>query len=197
MEKFLEQIELSKNAISLYLKALNNTPLTYYELYSLIPKVEQKEFDSILKELIDRGLLIIIESSISDLLTFYHIIPPIEPILNYFNNINTNFQNIESQIQELIEEALNEKFQKENKVELDTIYNKYQELRKDFEEDSLLQKRDIEDNVESIENVRKITDEIEKLYTNIKGIAKKKVLRKRKKLSKLLIKYSKESKKTW
>ncbi|TFF89349.1 MAG: hypothetical protein EU548_07625, partial [Promethearchaeota archaeon] len=169
MEKFLKQIELSENSIILYLKALKKTPLTYYELYTLVPTLNQEEFDLVLNELMNKELMIQIQSDLSELLTFYHIIPPIQPILNYYTNINTNFNGIERQIISLVEENIEENFQQENKVELDSLLENYQEIRKDVEEDGLLQKQDIEDIVEAMDSIKVVNDLMQQLRKNIDG----------------------------
>ena len=58
MRDFLKQLQLTDNAISIYLKSIGKPPLTYHELYTLIKDITKKEFDSALMELISTNLLI-------------------------------------------------------------------------------------------------------------------------------------------
>ena len=58
MEDFLKKLQLSNQAIEIYLKSLGKSPLTYYELYSIIPEFSQDEFEKNLTQLINGGLLI-------------------------------------------------------------------------------------------------------------------------------------------
>ena len=58
MDEFLKQIGLSDNAIKIYIKSLGRTSLTYYELYSIVPKLSEEEFKNCINELIDSGLII-------------------------------------------------------------------------------------------------------------------------------------------
>ena len=45
MEDFLKKLQLSEEAIKIYLKSLGKVPLTYYELYSITPKLAQDKFE--------------------------------------------------------------------------------------------------------------------------------------------------------
>ena len=58
MEAFLRKLQLSESAIKIYLKSLGKTPLTYYELYSIVPKVSTNEFKEIVNDLLNSGLLL-------------------------------------------------------------------------------------------------------------------------------------------
>ncbi|MFX1600882.1 MAG: hypothetical protein ACFFB6_09830, partial [Promethearchaeota archaeon] len=94
MDDFLRKIRLSEYAIEIYLKSLGKLPRSYYELYKIVPKATQEEFNECLNELIDAGLLTQISSKTQDTLKSYSVLPPILPILNYYDNINANLPNI-------------------------------------------------------------------------------------------------------
>lgn len=170
MKEFLEKLNLSENAIKVYLRVIGQSPYTYYELKTILPKMEDENFNNIIEELMIHKLLIQIESKKPEVLTYYYAIPPINPILNYYSNIESSFSNIKSAIQDLIVKSVNDIFQKENKVELDSVYNKFKEIKKDFEEDSLLQKKDAEDIAKEMNNIQEIEEKVTDLQKRIQNL---------------------------
>ena len=170
MEEFLKNFQLSDNAIKLYIKSIGRQPLSSIELYSLLSNISQKEFNRALEDLIDNGLFIPNSNQTSGLILQYLAIPPIKPILNYYTNISNNLTSIKSQLQLLLSQSLAKIFQENQIIELDTVYNATQELRKDIEEDIIIQKLDIDDIVKGMENLNIIKDVLENLRQTIKGI---------------------------
>jgi len=170
MKEFLEKLNLSENAIKVYLRVIGQSPYTYYELKTILPKLEDENFNNIIEELMIHKLLIQIESEKPEVLTYYYAIPPINPILNYYSNIESSFSNIKNAIQDLIVKSVNDIFQKENKVELDSVYNKFTEIKKDFEEDSLLQKKDAEDIAKEMNNIQEIEEKVTDLQKRIQNL---------------------------
>ncbi|MHA1349253.1 MAG: hypothetical protein ACTSPZ_00285 [Promethearchaeota archaeon] len=170
MEEFLKNFQLSDNAIKLYIKSIGRQPLSSIELYSLLSNISQKEFNSALDDLIDNGLFVPNSNQTSGLILQYLSIPPIKPILNYYTNISNNLTSIKSQLQLLLSQSLAKIFQENQIIELDTVYDATQELRKDIEEDITIQKLDIDDIVKGMENLNIIKDVLENLRQTIKGI---------------------------
>ena len=147
MEEFLKNFQLSDNAIKLYIKCLGQQPLSLSELYSFLPNISQEDFNKVLEDIIDNGLFV--PNSNQKLgIQQYLAIPPIKPILNYYENINNNLTSIKKQLQLLLSKSLTKIFQDNQIIELDTVYDATQELRKDVEEDVIIQKQDIDDIVE-------------------------------------------------
>jgi len=143
MEEFLKNMQLSDRAIKLYLRCIGQEPLSSFELYSILPNISQEEFSDIIKELIDAGLFVPIKHQISNLFLQYLALPPINPILTYYGNINANLDSIKNQLQTLISHSLINIFQEHKVIELDTMFKATQELRKDIEEDVIIQKQDV------------------------------------------------------
>ena len=56
MEGFLKNLQLPEPAIKIYLKSLGSTPLTYYELYSIVPTVPPDDFNKYFNDLSKRAL---------------------------------------------------------------------------------------------------------------------------------------------
>lgn len=170
MEEFLKKLQISDNAMKLYLQSVGRKPLSSFELYSILPNISQEEYAKSLNELIDAGLLIPINPQSPDLLLQYLTIPPINPIINYYDNINANLDGIKKQIQQLLSNSLKRIFQENTIIELDTTFNATQELRKDFEEDVIIQKQDIDDVVQGMENLKIVKNVLDELHKTIKGI---------------------------
>ena len=90
--------------------------------------------------------------------------------MNYYENINNNLTSIKKQLQLLLSNSLAKIFQDNQIIELDTVYDATQELRKDVEEDVTIQKQDIDDIVQGMENLSIIKDILENLRQTIKGV---------------------------
>jgi len=170
MEEFLKNFQLSDNAIKLYIKCIGQQPLSSLELYSFLPNMSQEDFNKVLGALIDNGLFVPNSNQIQGLILQYLAIPPIKPILNYYTNISNNLTSIKSQLQLLLSKSLAKIFQDNQIIELNTVYNAAQELRKDVEEDVIIQKQDIDDIVKGMENLNIIKDVLENLRQTIKGV---------------------------
>lgn len=174
MDDFLRKIQLSEYAIEVYLKSLGKFPRSYYELYRIVPKATQEEFDKCLNELKDAGLLIPLSPKKQANVNLYSTLPPILPILNYYDNIATNLPNIKSSIRELMLDSVEKIFEENKVIELDTILKTFHDIKKDIDEDSIIQKQEVEDIVEGMEDLKKISKEISDLHQNIKSITQTK-----------------------
>ncbi|NHJ19307.1 MAG: hypothetical protein EAX91_00080 [Candidatus Lokiarchaeota archaeon] len=170
MKDLLKSIQLSDTALELYLRCVGQAPLSSFELFSILPNISQEDFSNIIKELTEAGLFVPIKLQGSELFLQYLSLPPINPILNYYNNINTNLDVLKGQLQLLISNSLSTIFQENKLVELDSMYKATQDLWKDIEEDVIIQKQDIEDIVQGMENLKVIEKVIENLQQSIKGI---------------------------
>ncbi len=169
MEDFLKNMQLSDRAIKLYLRCIGQEPLSSFELYSILPNISQEEFSDTIKELTDASLFVPIKLQNSNLILQYLALPPINPILNYYGNINANLDSIKNQLQTLISHSLINIFQEHKVIELDTMFKATQELRKDIEEDVIIQKQDIDDIVQGMEVLKIVKKILEALYQSIKG----------------------------
>ena len=174
MDDFLRKIQLSTYAIEIYLKALGKFSHSYYELYSIIPKATIEQFNDCLNELIDVGLLVHLSSEKHDMVINYSALPPILPILNYYENINANLPNIKKSIQELMINTVNRIFQENKVIELDTVLKAFQEIKKDIDEDSIIQKQEVEDIVEGMEELKNVKKNVSDLHQDIKSITQTK-----------------------
>ncbi|MFX1320113.1 MAG: hypothetical protein ACFFAQ_00585 [Promethearchaeota archaeon] len=170
MDKFLKQLGLSNDTIDIYIKSLGRTSLTYYELYSMVPKITEGEFENSLNELIDSGLIIQLIPQKQEILLKYLTIPPFGPIIAYYENIDANLTNIKNSIQELIANSLKQIFKSNRIVDMDSVFTVFQEIKKDIEEDNIIQKREIEDIFEGMEDLNKLKKELSEIHQQIKSI---------------------------
>ncbi|MHA1282919.1 MAG: hypothetical protein ACTSQP_10475 [Promethearchaeota archaeon] len=172
MIKFLKQLQLSDAAITIYTKILGKRPFTFYELKIFVPEVPQEQFPSIIDELLELKLLIELKLSNYENLKQYLAIPPFSPILSYYSNIKAGLSQIEDAVNNLIESTLNQIFQEENKVELDTLLNEFNESKKDIEEDILIQKQEVAEIGEELEIIEEFKKIMQNMQERIKGISK-------------------------
>jgi len=184
MEEILKQLQLSSKAIEIYEQCLKNlTPLTYNELYSIIPDLSFDDFKNIIDELINHNLLIQITPQKPEILIQYLALPPIKPILNFHLNLTSNFQ---QNIQKLTENSLNRIFKESEIIELDSFFNKFLEIRKDVMEDGLIQKQDVEEILAEFERFTEIKNDLSELKDLLPDLAKKMISGLRPKFANLL-----------
>lgn len=169
MEDFLKKLQLSNNAIEIYLNTIGKAPLTYYELYSIVSKTSLDEFEENLSQLINGGLLIQIIPKEQETLLHYLAIPPILPIINYYENINANLKGIKDSIYELLVNTVSQTFQQNENIQLDTILDSFHDMKKDIEEDIIIQKQEVEDVVEGMEELKSLNNELAELSQIIKA----------------------------
>jgi len=174
VKDFLRKMQLPEYAVEIYLKSLGKFPLSFYELYTLIPKATPEEFNDSIKQLLDVGLLIQQKSKKQENIIHYSPLPPILPILNYYENINANLTAIKKSIYDLMVNSLSTMFQENKVLELDSIVNTFQEIKKDIDEDSIIQKQEVEDIVEGMEELKHINKKLSGLHQNIKSITQTK-----------------------
>ncbi|MFX0059120.1 MAG: hypothetical protein ACFE8J_12540 [Candidatus Heimdallarchaeota archaeon] len=170
MEDFLKQLHLSETAIKIYLQSLGNFPLSFFELYSITPHISKEDFQEVINELVEIGLFIPIYSQAPEIILQYLAIPPFNPIINYIANINSNLESIKNQLHQLLANTLKKSFQTRDLIELDTTFESIQDLRKDFEEETIIQKQDVDDIVQGMENLRVTEKILENISQSIKNI---------------------------
>ena len=154
MDNFLKQLQLSDDAIKIYKECLAKPPLTYFEIYSLVPHLSTEDFDNTLQELTGTDLLIQIIPQKPELLMHYLAIPPFTPILNYYSNIYTNLTNIEDALLGLFSNSLKQIFNESDHLELEELHKNFDEVKKDMLEDSLIQKQDAKEILKEFENIQ-------------------------------------------
>ena len=170
MEDFLYKLQLSENAVKIYLNCIGELPLTKKEMGLIIPELDENQFSNAFDELLNIGILIPIHPKNAKLLTHFLAIAPFNPINQYYKNIKKNVDDIKQQLAVIFDKSLSEIFEKNNLVELESVHEAAQELRKDIEEDTIIQKQDVEDIVEGMENLRSLTDVLEELHKKLKGV---------------------------
>lgn len=170
MEEFLKQIQLSERAIKIYINSLGRKPLSPNELNSIIPTISQEEFQKVIKELETAGLLISITPQRGGDITQYLGLPPFNPIMNYLTNVKANLGSIKNQLHQLLANSLSKLFQENKLIELSTIFNASQEIRDDIQEETIIQKQEVEDIVKGMENFRVMEEVLDDLHQTIMKI---------------------------
>ncbi len=170
MENFFEMLNLSKNAIRIYLGSFGKNSMTKNEMNLIVPDLSLEEVSRALNDLMDIGLINPIYPKDPKILNHYLAIPPFGAINVYYENIKKNVENIKNQIQLILSKSLEKIFQENQLIEMDSVFQATQDLKKDIDEDLIIQKQDIEDIVAGMENLRVLSDAFDGLHNNIKGV---------------------------
>jgi len=97
-------------------------------------------------------------------------LPPFNPIINYLENINSNLGSIKNQLHQLLANSLIKIFNDNSIIEVDTIFNAIKDTRNDIQEETIIQKQEVEDIVQGMENLRVMETVLKDLHQTIKGI---------------------------
>jgi len=170
MEDFLHKLQISENAVKIYLNCIGELPMTKKEMGLIAPELDDDQFSSAFEELLNIGIVIPIYPKNPKLLTHYLAIAPFNPINQYYKNIKKNVDDIKQQLAIVFENSLSEIFEKDSLIELESTHKAAQELWKDIQEDTIIQKQDVEDIVEGMENLRTLTDALDELHDKLEGV---------------------------
>lgn len=169
LNNFLKQLQLSDNSITIYNRLLGENPMVFNEINAFIPNSTAEECKTTIKELLNAGLLIIITPHEPEILTYYQTLPPISLILSFYENIYANLGNIKDTIQKLMNDTINKVFQGNEEVEINSIFDSIQNVINDINEDTIIQKQDVADVVESMEVLNEIKEILFGVKKKIKG----------------------------
>ncbi len=169
MKDFLKKLNLSDESIEIYLKSLGLKTYSYYELFSLNPKLSSNVFDETLNQLINLGLLYRLKFSDPNILPMYIAIQPNKSILTYFKNINKSYDKIKQQISENLTKSVIKLLDEQSPLNLKDAISIEEKIRKDFEDESLIFKNDIEDASTGIEELKKLQRFIPNLNNEMIG----------------------------
>lgn len=172
MEKFLANLELSNKAINIYLKSLNYPFLVYSDLKAIEPEIGDEDILEIIENLMELDLLIKIVPEKGEILTRYYSIPPITNILTYFQNIEQSFSTIQENIKKLIVQSTNKSFGEKSEISLDDVQEKAEQIFKDFQERTLLERKDAEDIEKRFEIIHKINEKYTDLQDRVINLTK-------------------------
>jgi hypothetical protein len=174
MEEFFNQMGLSEESINLYLQSLGKSSLTFSELKSILPNIDLEALNSVIDELKSSGLILQVEPQKPGILMHYLPIPPISLILSYYSNIKAGLPAIVDQVKEILANTLTQMFQAdESNTGAAAMVNQFQEIKNDYDEDSMLQKHDLEDVVKDIVKIEGIKDKIPNFKEIISDLHKK------------------------
>ncbi len=177
MENFLKQLRLSDESIAVYLKCIERmpqSPLSFKELQAILPNTSPENLENLINELLSVGLLIHVPPKKPELLTYFLATPPIAPILNYYANINENLPNIKNAVQEFIKNSLSQILQSDTKIDLDPILKEYEKIKKDINEDMLIQKQDLQETVKELDVFKDFKNVIEEFSQQMKSLVQTK-----------------------
>jgi len=171
LNNFLKQLQISENSIQIYNLLFGKLPMTFGEINALIPNSSEEECKTIIKELLNSGLLILITPHEPEILTYYQAIPLFNPILLYYENITASLGKIKETIQDLMNNSINKVFQGNEEVEINSIYDSINDVIDDINEDTIIQKQEIADLIENMEILNEFKGILFGLKKKVKGTA--------------------------
>ncbi len=151
-------MQISETAYNLYFKCLGENPRTYGELCAYLPELSSEECEKTIRELINIGLLSQVGFKSDNFLSYFKTQPPLSQILDYFKNYSSHLDKMTKAIQDLTENTISSVIKNNKGVQLDTLFNELKEIIDDINEDTLLQKQEIEDIVIGMEGINIIKE---------------------------------------
>lgn len=148
--------QLSNSANKLYFTILDKTPSTLGELQSYL-KDNKANISNITKELIEKNLLLEIRYQNNSFPTHYQALPPFGPINEQLNKIKASLTGDET-LEQQISEEMEEIFENEEIVSLDTLYKDFKKLKNGIKRDTQTIRDETKELVDTMENVESITE---------------------------------------
>ncbi|MFX0144170.1 MAG: hypothetical protein ACFE9C_08835 [Candidatus Hodarchaeota archaeon] len=87
MKTLLKCFNLSEDAVEIYLSSLGKFPYTFSELQNILPNASENEIKQIIDELIEKKLILLVNTKYSESMQHYISIPPFAAMLNIINNL--------------------------------------------------------------------------------------------------------------
>ncbi len=142
MKEILKLLNLTDDAIKIYLECYNKDFLTLDEIASFIPLIPKDNIKNLIQELINNKLLLKTNPENFKSLEYYRTIPPFSTMSSL---IKADVYQDNYNIKEVIKNSISDIFAKENTLEIDTLYDKFQKFKDDIERDSEEIKKEISD----------------------------------------------------
>jgi hypothetical protein len=168
VKEFLKNLNLSPEAIEIYLNILDKSPLTFSEIYSIKSDLPKKKLIEILNELLQSKLLINISADNPIIVGHFMAIPPIYEISKMLNDIRCDLIGKEGK-KSKIELVLDEIFEHQNKIELENIYKDFKILLDNINRDTDTIKKELDELLDQIEKKVEEPDFIDKCEQEIKN----------------------------
>ncbi|MFX1259347.1 MAG: hypothetical protein ACFFAN_15945 [Promethearchaeota archaeon] len=170
MEVVSKLLDLSDDAITIYLDCLGKSPLTYNEIQSFNPNLSDAEFKKIMDDLIKKKLLLNKSSENSQILAHYIATPPFFVINNLINQIKNDLTNKKNNAFPITEQIIKNLFKNKDKIELDNIYKDFTVFKKELDDDISSTKQEIENLTSKIEKKEEIVDFLKKYEEELKNL---------------------------
>jgi len=166
MIEILKKYDVSADAIRVFRQGLGRFPLTEAEIQNLIPKSSNTNVESIITELINKKLILLIETPSYNILPHYLFLPPFAAIINTLSNANII---AEDNKEELIKtESKIEKFQDDLLQDIELISQELIEIISNQKDNSQTSEvlSEVEKNVKKFSQV--LLTEVNELIAKLK-----------------------------
>lgn len=167
MEDFLKKSHLSAEGIELYKKIMGLPYIIKADLEKFQTIDSVTSIDSIIEELLQKKLIIPFKSKGYEELEQYSPIAPLELIIKYYNNIKSSESSIHSQILKYFQKSFHNIKDKFISKDLTNLHKSFSEIFKDFKERGIVQKQDIDDLFEKMEELNKLSKDKFEMFLEI------------------------------
>ncbi|MFX1277302.1 MAG: hypothetical protein ACFFBP_07990 [Promethearchaeota archaeon] len=152
MKDIISNLDLTNDAIEIFLECMGKIPLTYEEIHSIKPHLSDKEFKIIFDDLLKHKLMINVVPEDSKILKHYLAIPPFGAIFNSVLSDNKEGSSNEPELKSNLKNIIIEVFEeKDNLMELDSILNELKMMKQNFENDSSDFRKEIHKTLDSMQ----------------------------------------------
>lgn len=135
LRRVLENLSLSKGAIKIYVNSFGKDILSLQEIRSLSNELSESELQEGIKELIQQNLFLVIKAESTDLIEQYKVISPFSIIDNGITMLKENLAGSSSRISDLIENTIDQIFEKDTGIEIESLYNNFQKFQESLNAD--------------------------------------------------------------
>ncbi len=148
MKDILIALGLSENEIDIYLHCIDKLPLTLAEIRSVKSNLSEADLLKSVEDLVRKKLLKKITFKTPENLVYYSAIPPLSAIENNITKVSKELSETEGTIKAKLLDIIDQVIEKENKIELDSVYKDFKKLLDSVEKDATAIKQEVKDLIE-------------------------------------------------
>ncbi len=148
MRDALNFLGLSEDEIDIYLHCVDKLPLTIGEIRSFKSTLSEADLLRTLESLVRKKLFKKITFKTPESLVYYATVPPLSAIETNIAKVSNDLSETEGNIKAKLHDIIDQVIEKENKIELDTVYMDFKKLLDSVEKDAVSIKQEVKELVE-------------------------------------------------
>ncbi len=170
MKEILKALNISEKAIEVYLTCFGNDLLTFKEIHLLNEDLSKNILEKVVNELIQNKLLIKKSAEDKRVLDHYFPVAPLSAIKSILNSLPLDTSSEGNTINKELRKSISNIFSKDNPLELATLFDKFQKIKDDVEEDSKKIKEEISELVDGSETKEISLEFLDKFQEELKNL---------------------------